>query len=194
MLGFLSSDFDLTGVLTNCSENGIVTLGLRNDPICACDSNFVGVSCDTDIRACSYNPCINNSTCLEDSLSGNYTCECLPNFYGTRCENEIDLCANVTCSNHGTCQVSNNSTKCKCVSKYTGKKCELETSELKIIMAAIRSSGIIATIILLSLYITVALSDILGKFWCNKNKIRPHLRRKQRKKRKPRRRNKKGIF
>lgn len=44
---------DLTGCLTNCSNNGICELSADFKLVCRCKEHFMGDLCDTDSRPCS---------------------------------------------------------------------------------------------------------------------------------------------
>ncbi|RNA13743.1 crumbs -like protein, partial [Brachionus plicatilis] len=99
------------------------------------------------------NRCRNNATCIENSLNKTYSCECFTEnnqtslYYGTYCEKKIDVCSNETCSNHGYCKEENNAPICACFYMYSGDKCEKESEELKKNKMIVKTTTIIAIII-----------------------------------------------
>ena len=110
--------------LSNCSNKGSCKR-LDGKYICVCDTDYTGSKCQVNARPCSFNPCSNNSTCLEnrnnrsnistkisnsnqdDTLSPySFKCLCNEYFYGDKCQYSIDLCKNQTCSGHGNCVIN----------------------------------------------------------------------------------------
>jgi hypothetical protein len=179
----LNSSYDLSGCIVNCSNNGLCMFDTVNNKfICSCDSVYLGgYACQIDTRPCSSNPCLNNATCVDYSNSMNYNmssiisnnsssfyCLCNEFYKGANCESKIDLCQNETCSNNGNCYDSNNLPKCKCLSMYSGDKCETESNELKAVKKLISLASILAIVIIISFYSCFLLMDIT-KFLCKKN-------------------------
>ena len=67
---------------------------------CACQPEYVGVTCSHHICDEDTSPCLNGGTChVEDSEP---RCRCTDAFSGVVCE--TDKCLNVTCENSGTCE------------------------------------------------------------------------------------------
>ena len=86
-LQLLNSNYDMSGCIVNCSNHGTCKFdSTGNKFMCACDGYFTGAACQTDLRACSSNPCMNNATCVDvysNSTSNNsslgswtFSCEC----------------------------------------------------------------------------------------------------------------------
>ena len=178
----LNSNYDLSGCLVNCSNNGQCKFdSLINNFFCSCSSIYLsGYACQIDTRPCSSNPCLNNATCVDYSNSANYNMSsllstnsssfyCLCNQYhkGYFCELEIDVCQNETCSSNGNCFASNHMPKCKCFNMYSGDKCEFESSDLKTVKAMISFTTFLAIIIIVLFYCVFVLMDIT-KYFCKR--------------------------
>ena len=73
---------------------------------------------------CPHEPCANNATCIEHKYNKQYDCQCISqNFTGNDCENEP--CSENNCLHGGHCYTnSDGSTKCMCLSIWTGDYCE----------------------------------------------------------------------
>ena len=54
---------DLTGCLANCSNQAVCMLDTQQKYICQCKEFKNGLSCQSDTRPCSSNPCLNNGVC-----------------------------------------------------------------------------------------------------------------------------------
>ncbi|CAF1138329.1 unnamed protein product, partial [Brachionus calyciflorus] len=114
LIKILSSKYDYTVCLLNCSNHGECKYdNLLDKFLCICQENYYGSSCKLNIKPCSSNPCLNNGIC-PDVLTNNifkHECQCLNEFYsGRNCEFRKD-----------------------CFSMYSGDKCEMESSDLKAI-------------------------------------------------------------
>ena len=183
----LNSNYDLSGCIVNCTNNGQCKFDSINTKfICSCFSNYMsGYACQIDTRPCSSNPCLNNATCVDYSNSGNnsmaallgtnsssFYCSCGKYYKGTYCESKIDLCQNETCSNNGNCFEFNNMPKCKCFSMYSGDKCETQSSELKNVKTIISYTTILAIITIVLFYSSFILMDAT-KYSFKKNNILP---------------------
>lgn len=171
---YLTQDSDISGVLTNCSKNGIITLNSKNSLYCNCFEYYTGVACQIDPRQCSQNPCLNNGTCLEDLVNSTYTCICDDTgYYGDYCQLNTDYCHNETCSYQGTCYVNPmREAECSCHSDYEGLKCEIESVKLKVIKIVTKTSSITAIIILILFYLILFIADIMDHFMRNHKFVR----------------------
>jgi hypothetical protein len=187
IIGILNSNFDLSGCIVNCSNNGQCQFdSLINNFFCSCNSVYLsGYACQIDSRPCSSNPCLNNGTCVDYSTSSKYNissilgknyssfnCLCDENYKGTYCESKIDVCQNETCSNNGNCIDLNNKAKCECFSMYSGEKCESESNELKTVKKIISLASILAIVIIVLLYSCFVCMDIT-KYCCKSVNKRP---------------------
>jgi hypothetical protein len=176
MTNLLNSNYDLSGCIVNCSNNGQCKFdSLINNFFCSCNSIYLsGYACQIDSRPCSSNPCLNNATCVDYSNSKSYnsssfSCLCDEYHSGAYCESEIDICQNETCSRNGNCFDLNKKPKCKCFNMYSGDRCELESNELKTTKQIISYSTIIAIAVIIMFYCCFFLMDI-SKYLCKKNR------------------------
>ncbi|CAF0763229.1 unnamed protein product [Brachionus calyciflorus] len=156
VIDLLKQNIDSTFCLTNCSNRGSCILD-ANKYRCLCNQNFTGSFCQFDLRPCSSNPCLNKGNCSQNELS--FSCTCSENFHGNFCEKERDLCQNETCSGNGICNYVNFEPKCKCFPMYEGLNCQIETNSRKLTQATIRTSSIIAILILAFLTLMLLISD-----------------------------------
>ncbi len=176
---------DLNGCLSSCSNNGLCKLNSElNQFYCECYEGFGGKSCQLDLRPCSSKTsCINNSTCKDIKLSnqfdsdGNqmysFECTCVEHYFGDHCQSKVNLCLNKTCSNKGLCVDINNEAKCKCFKYYSGHECEIKSQDLKVIENAIKSTTVVALIVLCLFYSFFPINDILNRYIkINRNKIK----------------------
>ncbi|CAF1090978.1 unnamed protein product, partial [Brachionus calyciflorus] len=166
LFNILSSKFDLTDCLTNCSNHGQCNYdAFMNKLICVCHENYYGSSCKFDLRPCSSNPCLNNGKCSNININNNlnYECQCYGDYFsGRNCEIKKDVCLNETCSSKGECYDFEHTPKCKCFNMFSGDKCEIESNNFNIIKIVIRTSSILAIIILIIFYVLCFISDIQG--------------------------------
>jgi len=167
---------DLSACLANCSNQGFCVLdSLMNKYICQCNQYRMGKACQTDLRPCSSNPCLNNGTCSNINNDTSFECECQnPNlFYGIYCENKLDLCQNNTnvCASpsQGYCIVNGSQPMCKCLMGYTGVRCENKSTFLVVRKYIIDLSTLIAIIVLISFMLLVLFFDYTRYFM----KIKP---------------------
>lgn len=156
----------MTSCLLNCSNNGACFLDRQDNKLkCSCDPYFVGDSCQTDVRPCSSNPCINNSTCVNNQKpSGEwfFNCNCQKYYTGVHCENKINICENETCSSNGNCYDNSSVPTCKCFQLYEGLKCEKSSGKLVMIKRVVKYVSIIAIIIIVAFFMFFLLLDISG--------------------------------
>ncbi|CAF1005187.1 unnamed protein product [Brachionus calyciflorus] len=139
----MKSKYDLNDCLSNCSGNGKCKKVNNLKFKCECFENFAGSNCAINTLPCWSNPCLNNGTCINDILNSSFTCNCQNDLYfGLNCELKKDICFNETCSKNGYCYEEKNKATCKCFGKYTGEKCQYESSEMLIIKNTIRISSI----------------------------------------------------
>ncbi len=159
-------DGDLTSCLLNCSNNGVCFLDKSDKKFkCSCDAYFTGYSCQTDIRPCSSNPCINNSTCINYQKSSgiwHFSCNCSSFYTGIYCENKINICENETCSSNGNCYDNSSVPACKCFQLYEGVKCDKKSEKLIMLKGVIKSASIIAIITIVVFFIFILILDISG--------------------------------
>jgi hypothetical protein len=160
------ADYDLTGCLLNCSNNGICknTTGILK---CECFENFNGSSCELSLDPCyEFNPCVNGGVCDSYSVNSTWTfnCSCKNYYYGKYCENKINICENETCSFNVYCKIINSKPICKCVWQFEGSRCEIEMSNLTAIKKVIKVSYITAIVILILFYLLFILNDCMNYF------------------------------
>lgn len=172
IIDYLMAKNDIYGVLMNCSSNGLITYNFEENLYCACNQYFAGTACETDLKPCSRDPCLNNSTCIDELTDNTFTCLCdHSRYYGKRCEYQIDHCQNETCSNHGTCKEYFNNYKCNCFYLYEGEKCEKEAYKLKLLRKVIKGSMITAIIVIISLYLFTIFIDFSSYYMKNTTKV-----------------------
>jgi hypothetical protein len=164
MLNMLSlPNQDLTGCLSNCSNRGVCGINADNKFGCKCEEFFVGDSCQTDTRACSYTPCKNNANCSEvivPNQPNSFNCTCTSAlYYGLRCENKINVCINTTCSGHGACFDNSSIPTCRCFNNYFGNDCEKKSETLKAIQQTISVTSYVAVSFLNFFFIGIFMID-----------------------------------
>jgi hypothetical protein len=166
---------DLSACLSNCSNQGICVINLQQQYICVCNQYKTGVACQSDLRPCSSNPCLNNGTCsnLVNNNETSFQCICQNNlFYGTYCENKNDSCLNnteVCIKNQGYCIMNGTQPMCKCLMDYFGTKCEIMSTSLVVKNFIINASTIIAIIVLVCFIILVLCFDYTKYFMADKD-------------------------
>ncbi|CAF1100115.1 unnamed protein product, partial [Brachionus calyciflorus] len=172
VIELIQTELDLTDCISNCSNRGSCILKSNKRFTCSCFSNFQGDSCQYDSRQCTSNPCLNNGSCIDfdskqinSSLGENtYLCECDQFYLGKNCEIEKDICENETCSGNGYCYNFENRPKCKCFSMYLGEKCDVESNDIKVVKSVIKTSSIIAILVIIAFVIMFPVFDILSLF------------------------------
>jgi hypothetical protein len=176
VLELFQSEYDLNSCISNCSNRGSCRLNINEKKFeCNCDDFYTGATCNIDIRPCSNNPCINNSTCINiprnDSYLYDFKCNCDKYYYGIYCENKINLCQNETCTSKGLCIVDelNNTISCRCFNLYFGDKCEFQSQELILKKQVVSLTSIIAIVIIALFYSYFIFSDLIRLF-SKKNK------------------------
>ena len=179
VVSILNSDYDFSSCIVNCSNNGVCKYAGNKTFSCQCKANYAGQTCQQNTLPCSYSPCLNNGTCIDNSTYSSsstnltYICECDEFYYGTNCEYKVDVCANETCSGNGNCADENDVATCTCFSLYSGTHCEIESSQRKTIQAISSTTTVIAIITLAVLYALFILSDLLDWLCLSKNKFKP---------------------
>ena len=176
---FQANNYDLTGCLSNCSQNGQCMLDPSSQMYsCSCLTNFVGTSCQNDVRPCSKHPCLNNGTCMNVNTNGSlsFNCDCQSQYYGVFCEDKVNLCENINCSSHGYCWTSEKQAQCKCFINYYGDNCENEAAFTKIIKNVQITSLFICLTCIILYWMIIVLNDVSNLFII-KNKFN-HKRKK----------------
>ncbi|CAG5122177.1 unnamed protein product, partial [Candidula unifasciata] len=124
-----------------CLNNG--TCNNRKDLYtCSCSILFTGTNCETPVNQCTYNPCFNGASCLNNSLShpssnsssnDSVICLCNEGQTGRFCEINVRKCDHLPCLNNGTCveasAASERGFMCKCVAGFQGDFCESDINE-----------------------------------------------------------------
>ena len=188
-LELLSSNYDMSMCIVNCTNRGSCVFDLLNNKYkCACSQHYSGLSCQSDSRACSLNPCLNNGTCVDvnsntttNRSSSGFSCECQKEYSGVYCQNKINICANETCSGNGYCEDIDNKPKCKCFNMYEGENCNIQSSQLIAIKAFIKMSSILAIIVIICFYLVILLMDLF-KYFIKRSKVKKPKKSKKNKK------------
>ena len=158
----VSSQYDLSSCLSNCSNQGICSLDvLTQQYICSCNSGFIGKACQTDQRPCARSRCLNNATCLNLNVTG-YVCQCSSGiFFGEFCQYKNNICANRTCSLNGDCRETQSETYCKCFTGFSGDDCQVVEMSTKIVKGVQMTTTILSMACLVSLACLVLGNDFL---------------------------------
>ena len=115
-----------------------------NSYSCLCASGFTGINCQTRIKACDSQPCLNDGSCVNLANSStiltfqlSYQCHCAFGFTGPRCEKFVDWChgASGPCQNGATCLQMSNLFQCICPSNWTGPVCDIQNSSCAVTAA-----------------------------------------------------------
>ena len=159
-------NYDISGCLVNCSNNGKCSLDVNTQMyVCLCSSNFFGTACQIDSIPCSSSKCLNNGTCIHFNTVSNettYKCECQANFNGDHCENMINSCANRTCSLNGYCFQNETASLCKCFSDFYGDECDLEKSAIKTLKDIQATSLILCLLFVGFTAFTILANDVVN--------------------------------
>lgn len=134
------------------------------------------MSCQTNTKACSSNPCLNAGNCSDIILnpaSNGFSCECKNNYFGVYCENRMNICDNTTCNGQGYCFINSttNNASCKCFPYYSGEKCEISSTYMKYRRVVITLATILA-IITITAFIVFVLSMDYFKYFLNTNPLK----------------------
>ncbi|CAH1277136.1 SVEP1 [Branchiostoma lanceolatum] len=89
--------------------------------LCSEKNGFV---CQSDIKTCERDVCLNGGICTSCFGDSHKMCSCLPGFSGERCETNVDECSSSPCVNGGTCVDGDNSYSCTCAQGFDGDNCE----------------------------------------------------------------------
>ena len=187
-----SSKYDIANCVSNCSNHGLCKLN-GNKFECSCDLDFTGSRCETDLRPCTNNPCLNFIKCdnIQNGTQFNqdyqryenyypdFICTCKDNYFGKRCASKINLCENETCSGNGFCKVikneafQNESIKCECFGngQFLGDKCETKSAKMVVHEATVKTTSYIAIGTLITFYALVGFMDIHKYFIMKKSNI-----------------------
>ena len=163
LVSFLSM-YDISDCLLNFTNHADCVFS--NDKFVGeCQQNFTGSSCNIDKRVCSSQPCLNNGTCEDifDEQTYSHNCTCQPFYFGSFCQFKEDVCKDEKCSSNGICVDIQNEPTCKCFQMYSGSKCEIESTKVKLIKSVISTSSLLAIIILISFYVLFLISDLCGR-------------------------------
>ena len=159
--------YNLASCLTNCTNRGVCYMDATTQKyICRCIANFIGESCQTDIRPCYKYPCLNNGTCIDlNSVNGtSFQCQCQKNYFGVNCENEFNICQNQSCSANGRCANNQGTPTCICFTGYYGENCEMEASFTKVVRD-VKLTSILICAFSIGFFITlIILNDVWSIF------------------------------
>ena len=152
-------------ILQPCENEGICnnTNTTSNLYLCSCRTGFHGDRCEGDRRPCKRDTCLNHGEHLRTALLEKYKsialwigicnetanntqrCTCSSDWQGTHCETSVNYCGNVTCLNNGVCRSRSQNYTCDCLgSRYSGRHCEVKSSQLKAHQVVSRSFAFVA--------------------------------------------------
>ena len=175
---------------------------LTNGYVCLCLTGFNGTRCELDHRPCKHDTCCNNGITFcyvisnKDSMfpfffvgicnetsDKTFSCSCKSGWEGTRCENQINYCMNVTCQNKAVCRPLFLNYTCECLSDgYSGRHCEITSTQMVMRQVVCKSLGYIAIIALVIVVMFIVIMDIL-KYCFGIDPVREERERLQRSKR-----------
>jgi len=157
---------DLTACLLNCSNQGVCVLNSLQQYICACSQYRTGKACQSDARSCLSSPCLNNAECSNSKNETHFKCQCSNSTFGIYCENKIDLCQNssVCFNNQGFCILNDSQPMCKCLMGYSGVNCEVMSTSLVVRKVIIKTSSIVAIIVMVCFVVLVIFLDYTKYF------------------------------
>ena len=172
----LTSNYDINGCLTNCSNNGQCTLKMNiSQYSCDCSEDFSVKSCKVKSTPYTQDPCLNYGTKKANANSTTFTCVCQNNYYGSHCEYEVNICANQTCSGNGYCLKKDNQPVCKCFSGYSGNDCDTTSNAIMFARAVKMSSVAICIGSIVFTAVIILANDVWNYF------IPESIRRKKKK-------------
>ncbi|CAF1055170.1 unnamed protein product, partial [Didymodactylos carnosus] len=99
---------------------------LNTNPLsftCLCPDFLTGDRCQYPNK-CHTNPCFNQGTCIPLGPQNSFVCICPPGFAHYDCSVYLGNCTSNACINGGLCDYSSTSTKCSCLSGFSGPRCE----------------------------------------------------------------------
>ena len=100
-------------------------------------------------------------TCHE-TANGTFLCTCPSNWQGLRCEKPVNYCSNATCLNNGVCRSSSKNYTCECLgSSYSGRHCEVKSSQMELHQAVSRSFAYVAICALLLVMLFIVAMDVM---------------------------------
>ncbi len=135
------------------------------------------MSCQTNTKPCSSNPCLNAGNCSDiilNSTNNWFSCECKNNYFGVFCENRINICDNTTCNGQGYCFINSttNNASCKCFPYYSGEKCEISSTYMKYRKVVITLATILAIITIIAFIVFILSMDYFKYFLMNPNPLK----------------------
>lgn len=108
---FCNQDLNFCTNHKPCHNGGTCTNTGQGAYTCKCSPGYTGVDCEIKMKDCSKNPCLNNSTCIDDP--NGFTCECRYGWIGKHCETQTVTCASKPCQHDGICHNSVSNMKMK---------------------------------------------------------------------------------
>ena len=118
--------------------------------------------------------------CNETSDS-TFVCACPADWQGDHCEIPVNYCFDVTCANNGVCRSLSSDYKCECLGgSYSGRHCEVKSSQLKVHQAMSRSFAYVAICALIIVALFIIVMDVL-KYAFGIDPVREDRERHQRK-------------
>ena len=130
-MGFIGRFCKNYGCVNMCMNNGSCTEGV-DGYTCRCMPGFTGPRCNQTVTSCLDDPCVGNSSCINDydaSNRVNFSCICLPGYTGVLCDIDIDECQSTPCLNGATCVDGVNNFTCACEAGFTGETCDAYVNE-----------------------------------------------------------------
>ena len=120
-----------------------------------------------------------SGVCNETSVS-TFVCACPEHWHGEQCETPVNYCLNVTCENRGVCRSLPSDYKCECLEKsYSGRYCEVISSELQFYQAASKSFAFVAICVMIIAVLFIIMMDVL-KYVFGIDPVREDRERRQR--------------
>ena len=169
-------------ILQPCENEGTCnnTNTTSNFYRCSCRTGFHGDRCEGDRRPCKRDTCLNHGEYLRTALLEKYKsialligvcnetannthrCTCSPDWQGTHCETSVNYCGNVICLNNGVCRSMSQNYTCDCLgSSFSGRYCEVKSSQLKVHEVVSRSFAFVAICAMITAAMFIVVMDIL---------------------------------